>query len=132
MDADPDRLANVPVFAGLTEDERASVASWLVAEDHPRGTRLTHEGRTDYAFFVLDEGTVRVERDGRTIATLEPGAVFGEMAFFGDGVRNADVVAETAVRIMWMFGSRFREMQMTMPDAAARIEELASERQPEA
>ena len=131
MDADPDRLAHVPVFAGLSEEDRAHVASWLIAEDHPPGTRLAHEGRTDYAFFVIDDGRVRVERDGDVIAELGPGDVFGEMAFFGDGVRNADVVTETDVRIMWMFGSRFREMQLSMPDASARIEELARKRQPE-
>jgi CRP-like cAMP-binding protein len=59
---------------------------------------------------------------------LGPGDVFGEMAFFGDGRRSAGVVADTDVRVLVMFGARFREMQLSMPDVAARLEDLVRER----
>jgi len=128
MHPNAERLANVPLFAGLTDDERLRLASWLDVDEFAAGRHLAREGAAGYVFFVVDEGTVRVEHEGRTIATLGPGDVFGEMAFFADGRRNADVIAETDVRVLAMFGSRFREMQLSMPDVAARLEALVDER----
>lgn len=125
---DPDRLALVSLFSGLSVDDRTRLASWMDVEDFHAGRRLTEQGAFDYAFFVLEQGRVRVEQDGRTVASLGPGDVFGEMAFFGDGRRNADVVAETAGRLLVMFGTRFREMQATMPDVAAQLESLVATR----
>src|SRR6266516_1688389 len=113
MHPDPDRLLRVPLFAGLSVDERK---------------RLAREGASDYEFFVLDEGTVRVVHEGRTLRELGPGDVFGEVAFFREGRRSADVVAETNVRVLSMFGSRFRKMQISMPEVAARLQDLVRER----
>ena len=56
---------------------------------------------------------------------LGPGDAFGELAFAADGRRTADVVADTPVRVLMMFGTRFREMQIEMPDVARRLQDLA-------
>jgi CRP-like cAMP-binding protein len=125
---DPDRLALVALFSGLSVDDRTRLASWMEVEHFDAGRRLTEEGAFDYAFFVLEQGRVRVEQSGTTIASLGPGDVFGEMAFFGDGRRNADVVAETAGRVLVMFGTRFREMQASMPEVAVQLQGLVVNR----
>ena len=125
---DPDRLALVSLFGGLAVHDRTRLASWMEVEDFDAGRRLTEQGSFDYAFFVLEQGRVRVEQGGETIASLGPGDVFGEMAFFGDGRRNADVVAETAGRVLVMFGTRFREMQASMPEVAAQLQSLVGNR----
>ena len=128
MQPDPERLLRVPIFAGLSNRERTRLSSWLDVEELEQGTYLAHAGASEYQFLILDEGRAHVEHDGRTVATLERGDVFGEMAFFGDGRRSADVVADTYVRVLVMYGSRFRQMQAAMPDIAARLEELARAR----
>ena len=79
-------------------------------------------------FFVLEGGTAVVTHGGEAVAQLGPGDVFGEMAFFGDGHRTADVVAETQVRVLIMFGTRFRELQIELPDVAAELEQLVRHR----
>jgi CRP-like cAMP-binding protein len=128
MHPDPDRLSLVSLFGGLSADDRARLATWLEVEEFEAGRRLTQEGAFDYAFFVLERGRVRVEREGRAIASLGPGDVFGEMAFFGDGRRNADVVAETPGSVLVMFGTRFREMQASLPEVAEVLRDLVSTR----
>jgi CRP-like cAMP-binding protein len=125
---DPDRLALVSLFSGLSVHDRTRLASWMEVEEFNAGRRLTEEGAFDYAFFVLEAGRVRVEQGGETIASLGPGDVFGEMAFFGDGRRNADVIAESAGRVLVMFGTRFREMQASMPEVAAMLQNLVGSR----
>jgi extracellular factor (EF) 3-hydroxypalmitic acid methyl ester biosynthesis protein len=55
------------------------------------------------AIFVVDEGSVRVERDDgdkvMTLAVLGPGQFFGEMSFVDGAPTSATVVANTATRL---------------------------------
>jgi len=121
-------LQRVPLFAALMDDERAQVATWFEIQEHDAGERIVHEGSPGYGFFVLDEGEVRIEHDGHEIGRLSPGDVFGELALLGDGLRHADVIAVTDVRVLSMFGTHFREMQSTMPAIEAGLERLADDR----
>jgi CRP-like cAMP-binding protein len=56
---------------------------------------------------IVLEGSVRVAADGRTIADLGPGEVFGEMGVVTGKHRNATVTATTDVRLIVMFGPEF-------------------------
>jgi CRP-like cAMP-binding protein len=123
-----DRLSQVPLFEGLSDDDLEHLASWMEVEHIEAGSAMTREGRSAYEFFVLDEGRVRIEHDGATVATLGPGDVLGELAILGEGRRKADAVAEVDTRAFAMFGTRFREMQLTWPVVADRLERLATER----
>ena len=125
MNPAPQRLSQVALFAGLSEEERERLASWLEVEEFEPGKHLAREGVSDYEFFILDDGKVRVEHEGRTVRMLGPGEAFGELAFAADGRRTADVIADTPVRVFMMFGTRFREMQIEMPDVARRLQDLA-------
>ena len=126
---DPDRLALVPLFQGLTDDQRQRLSSWLDVELFDVGHSLVRTNQHGYAFFVLDEGRARAELDGQILERLEPGAVFGEMAFFAPSSRrSASIIAETPIRVFSMFGTHFREMQMEMPEVAGRLQQLFEER----
>ena len=128
MHPDPNRLGEISVFAGLTSEQLDQIASWFDVEEHPANTRLTREGASGYALFILDQGQARVELEGVAIYELRPGDVFGEMAFFSDGRRKADVFAVTDVRVMAMFGTRFRELQALAPEVTDRLDATARER----
>jgi CRP-like cAMP-binding protein len=126
---DPSALRKVPLFAGLTDDERARTADWLEVDEYEAGRLLTRTNEAGYAFFILDTGHAHAELHGKLLGVLEPGSVFGEMAFFDPrGRRSADVVCDSRVRVFSMFGTHFREMQQCMPQVAARLERLSDER----
>ena len=73
-------------------------------------TAMSTATQHGYALFVLDEGRARAELNGQVLEQLEPGAVFGEVAFFApNSWRSATVVAETHIRVFSMFGTHFRE-----------------------
>jgi CRP-like cAMP-binding protein len=127
--AEPNRLALIPLFAGLSHDQLTRLAGWMSVERFDVGESPIRASQHGYAFFVLDEGRARAELDGQVLEELEPGAVFGEMAFFApNSRRNATVVAETPIRVFSMFGTQFRVMQTDMPDVAARLRRLFEER----
>jgi CRP-like cAMP-binding protein len=129
VNPDPEALTKVPLFAGLSDDERQKLASWLEVEQFEAGRLPARANQSGYAFFILDDGRAHAELNGEVLEILEPGAVFGEMVFFDPRARrSADVVPETPIRVFSMFGTRFREMQKEMPDVAARLEQMFRER----
>jgi CRP-like cAMP-binding protein len=126
---DAERLREVALFSSLAEADRARLAEWFDDDEAPAGKHLIQEGSAGYAFFVLEQGEVTVTQGGAELARLGPGDVFGEMVFFGgEGRRNAEVVADTPVSLLVMFGTRFRELQQAHPDVAAAVERAAAVR----
>jgi CRP-like cAMP-binding protein len=128
MHPDPQRLSQIAIFEGVPDDQLETIATWFDVEEHPAGTRLTREGASGYAFFILDQGRARVEHEGTGLGEIRPGEVFGELALVGDGRRTADVFADTEVRVLAMFGTRFRELLSMAPEVAARLDRIASRR----
>ena len=79
----------------------------MEVEQFSEGRTLARQGQTGYEFWVIDEGTIRIEHEGELKAVLGPGDVLGELAILGDGLRKAAAVADTDVRIFSMFGTHF-------------------------
>jgi CRP-like cAMP-binding protein len=120
---DPKHLAEIPLFAALSKDQRGEVARVADEIDIEAGKRLVSEGRFGYEFFVIANGTAEVVRGEEHIADLGPGDFFGEMALLGDTTRNADVVASSAMTAMVMTDSAFRSLARKMPEVAEEIRE---------
>ena len=118
---DPGLLADIPLFADLTAEERDRVATWLERRGAEAGERLCGEGATGYSFFVLREGAATVTQDGRDLGSLAPGDFFGELAILGDGRRTATVTANEPSELLVMYGTEFRRLERELPQAAERL-----------
>ena len=121
-------LAGIPLFAGLSDEERASLAEFFEISDASPGMALVTEGASGYSFYVLVDGAAEVTVGGTPVATYGPGDYFGEMAILGGGRRNATVTVTAPSRLLSMFGTEFRMLQEVQPDIAARLEETMQER----
>ena len=121
-------LNGIPLFAGLTDEERASLAEFFEVSDASPGRALVTEGASGYSFYVLIDGAAEVTVGGETVATYGPGDFFGEMAILGDGRRTATVTVTEPSRILSMFGTEFRMLQQVQPDIAAQLEETMRKR----
>ena len=121
-------LTGIPLFAGLSDEERASLAEWFEISDASAGMNLVSEGASGYSFYVLIDGAAEVTVGGETVATYGPGDFFGEMAILGGGRRNATVTVTAPSRLLSMFGTEFRMLQEVQPDVAARLEETMKQR----
>lgn len=120
--ATPDDLTGVPLFAELSEEERATLAEWFEISEASPGATLVSEGAAGYTFYILIDGAAQVTVGGETVATYEPGDFFGEMAILGGGRRTATVTLTTPSRLLSMFGTDFRRLQQEQPAVAEQLE----------
>ena len=86
------------------------------------------QGDFAYEFFVIDDGTAEVMRDGERIAELGAGDFLGEMGIVGKVVRNATVVTTSPSRVIVMTEQAMRSMTATNPAVADRIAAVVEER----
>jgi CRP-like cAMP-binding protein len=97
-------LAQIPMFAGLSDAHLERVAAIGAEEDHPLGTTLFAEGDPGTKFYVVLSGAVRVSRmvpgmGEEALAILKPGAYFGEMALIEDAPRSAHALVHEHARL---------------------------------
>ena len=72
---DPSELKNIPLFAEVPEDKLLKVATFASLETAVEGKTIISEGGSANAFYAIEDGTVKVERDGEHLADLGPGDV---------------------------------------------------------
>jgi CRP-like cAMP-binding protein len=63
------------------------------------GRTLVEQGERGEELFLLFDGVLRVEVDGKPVAEVGPGAIVGEMALLGQGRRMATLRAVTPCRV---------------------------------
>ena len=92
-------LASVPMLEGVSEETLQHLEAIATPVDTTPGQVLTQAGAPGAGLFVIQEGSVEVERPGMTSVELGPGQCFGELALLTDaGLRSARVRAKTAGR----------------------------------
>jgi CRP-like cAMP-binding protein len=126
--ADVADLAGVPLFAPLTDEERAALAPWFESTSVSPGVALASEGAAGYSFYVLVDGAAVVTLEGETVATYGSGDFFGEMAILGGGRRHATVTTTEPSRVLSMFGTEFRRLEQELPHVGAVLEEAMRKR----
>jgi hypothetical protein len=70
------------------------------------GETLVEQGEQGDELFLLFDGVLAVEQDGRQVAEVGPGAVLGEMALLEGGRRTATLRAVTRCRVAVVPGDR--------------------------
>jgi CRP/FNR family transcriptional regulator, cyclic AMP receptor protein len=63
------------------------------------GDAIFQEGDKGDKMYVIRSGEVAIEKNGRTIETLAPGGIFGEMALIDGSPRSAAARAKTECEV---------------------------------
>ena len=114
-------LRGVPLFADL--DERGLQAVAILARElaTKAGDVLTLEGEPGDAFYVIVDGTIRVEHGDRTVRSMTAGGFLGEIALVEGGARTATATCITDCRLIEIRRHEFERLVETMPEVRARI-----------
>jgi CRP-like cAMP-binding protein len=107
------QLASVPLLAGLEPKVRRRLAETGKRRTYQPDEVIVREGTTGTALYIVLSGRARVERDGKTIAELNTGDFFGELALIEEHPRSATVVAsdqtDCLLFVAWEFTSLLEE-----------------------
>jgi CRP/FNR family transcriptional regulator, cyclic AMP receptor protein len=119
------RLAELPLFEGLTEDDLQTVCRVVQEVSIQDGAELVREGDYSYELTIIDEGQAEVVHDGQVAATLGPGDVFGEVGVLSKGLRSATVRATTPMRLITLTGWDLRRLRNRIPQLEERVSALS-------
>jgi CRP/FNR family cyclic AMP-dependent transcriptional regulator len=114
-------LARVPLFSGLGKAGLAQVAKLADEIDLPAGKQLLQQGDHPHEFFLIVDGSVRIDRDGAQINTLGPGDFLGEIALLDGGQRSATATAVTPVSLLILGQREFNTLLNDYPDIRASV-----------
>jgi CRP-like cAMP-binding protein len=120
-DAFIDHLQEVPLFAACSRKDLQLVARRAEDVRVPAGKTLVSEGETGHEFFVVLEGSARVSRQGRKIASIGAGGSFGELALLEKAPRNATVVADTDMELVVLGQREFAGLIDEVPGFARKL-----------
>jgi CRP/FNR family cyclic AMP-dependent transcriptional regulator len=126
-----DFLAAVPLFGGLSAEDRRRVAALARARSYPCGALVVRQGDPGEALYVVRSGAVKVTVTGHSgreviLRTLGRGEHFGELALIDGRPRSAHVVTTAPAVLLGMRREDFRrELERQPRVARALIEALA-------
>ena len=106
-------LKEVPLFSLCSQKELRAIAKLGVTVEIGMGTVLTTKGQPGSEFFLVLEGEASCRVGRREVRRFGPGEFFGEMALLYGGVRTADVVALSDMRLLVLNSREFRSMLLT-------------------
>jgi CRP/FNR family transcriptional regulator, cyclic AMP receptor protein len=123
-----DDLERLPIFAGVSHEQIERLAMFADELDVPAGTALTHEGRHEGPVFVVVSGVVGIERGGRTVDTIGPGDILGEIGAIDGGPRTATGRAIEDAHVIALSPKRFNDLLDEAPELGAAMMARMEER----
>lgn len=111
-------IGGMQLFQSFSEQELQQFAKCeLSLRRYPEGEPIIREGDKHASLYLLIKGTASVTKKGSsTLATLEPGNLFGEMAFSTARPRATSIVANEDVLAIRMDNEFFERIGHALSD----------------
>lgn len=129
-------LSKIPLFAGLSADERADLGGFLKTNQFQSNAPVFWIGENGTDFYIVQEGSVTIsapDESGKevTLAKLGPGHFFGEISLLDGGPRTATVRANTDTTLLCLSREQFHKFLLKHPSAAIHMLNILGQRQRE-
>ena len=123
-----DRLEEVGLLTGCSRRQLRAIARISEVIEVPAATVLARAGTAGEEFFLILDGSARVEVSPRKRSRLAPGQYFGEMSLLDGGPRSASVTAETPLRLLVIKRRDFTTLLKAAPDLTQSLLATLSQR----
>jgi small-conductance mechanosensitive channel len=127
-----ERLSAVDIFAPLSKEETARLAGASISHIFAPGETVIRAGDEGSSMFVVHSGRVSVQLSDngkpRTVAVLNEGDFFGEMALFTGEPRAANVVAVEETEVLEIGFQAMKHLFDTNPDLVDSLSHIIAER----
>lgn len=111
---------NFALFRTLSSEQRAKTIEAMVRRDLVRGETLVAQGDPSDSLFMVLHGALAVHRDGdsQPFAELRAGELIGEIGFFANVPRTANVVAIRDTSVLVLTRSAYQGLAQDTPAIA--------------
>ena len=123
-----DLIRGIPIFSDLDDASVKQLAGDFIEREFSAGQPIATEGEGGLNFFVVESGSADVTVGGNSVATLGPGASFGEIALVDKSARSATVTATSDLRAYALPVWSFRSFAESRPTVTWKLLELLAER----
>ena len=119
-------LGQIPLFAGLFEDQLDSIDKRMVSLSWAEGDRLYGAGESAEHLYVVAAGQVKAFQSARNgqdaiVAILAPGDIFGALSVLGQPIYTETVEALVTTCALRIDTDVFREVLLEHPQVALRV-----------
>ena len=121
-------LKGTNIFRHVPEAVLASVAQIMKVVELPAHKQFISEGDLASEMFIIVEGAVRVQKNGKPVTELKAGEVVGELAIFDQAPRSADVVTLVPTLLLQLEKGTLREVMADRPEISNGIIQTLSQR----
>ena len=127
-----ERLSAVDIFEPLSSEETAMLAHAAAIHVFAPEETVIRAGDPGSSMFVVHRGSVSVQINDngrpRTVATLNEGAFFGEMALFTGEPRSANIVADEETEVLEIGHDAMKHVFQTNPTLVESLSHIIAER----
>ncbi len=121
-------LKGIELFAAVPSEDLVEIAAITTEVAAEESEEVFREGDRGDALYLVVEGSVRVERGGRTLAVLGVRDVFGEMSLLDADPRSATAVAASSLTLLRIGRDEFTAVLRERPEVAAGVLRVLSRR----
>ncbi len=124
-------LVSCPLFLGMSEYDVRKIVVLSDIQEFAADAVVIEQGSVSRGMYVILQGDadVEIEKEGLhlNVDTLEPGDLFGEIGFSGEGIeRTATIVARTPLTVVRFDASSARKGLRFYPGIATRLHQNIS------
>jgi CRP-like cAMP-binding protein len=121
-------LNHIDRFSDLSDEEVKKIASTGTYVTVPADWALMGEGTSADKAYLLISGEVSVRRDGKEVATLGPGDIFGEMGIVQHKLRSATVISRSRLECLHFTRAQIEQLEGEIPKFREALESSAASR----
>ncbi len=119
-------LAQIPIFESLQSEDLDQLSALLRSRRYTKGEVIFHQGDVGTALYIVRKGQVAIRlssSDGKeaTLALLDRGDFFGELALLDDEPRSTDAVSREETDLLSLQREDFQSFLATRPQVALRL-----------
>ncbi len=123
FDAQRQALSAIPLFKSLAPQETGALAGLLEETTFQSGETIFHEHDAGDAMYIVRRGAVRIwthdeDTNEVTLAVLEEGAFFGELAVLDGDPRSATATCEIESQLYRLSKKDFHRFMLAHPSVA--------------
>ena len=112
---DAQTLRQIPLFAGLADDQLEHINAKLRKHSFSTGTNIITFETPGEVIYIIQSGTVKIkvdQADGKEviIALLGAGEIVGELSVIDNDSRSADVMTQEDSVLFWIDRATFKSL----------------------